>query len=241
MDLSALEEIGLTTNEAKTYLELSRAGSISAGNLAKRVDMHRSRMYEALDRLIRKGLVHFIEINNVKHYEAQQPEKLLELLDEKKEQVNRLIPQLRGIQSQPESVQKLHGYQGIGGIKTLLTETQKTKEYVVFGGPQSSIDIMGETYWKNYNQKNQASKIKSKIIFDESLRYWSPEVKKINKHTQIKYLAKHFDNLTQTFAFDDTVIIITWSAQPLGILIKDKTIAKSYKQFFEMLWKQSKG
>jgi sugar-specific transcriptional regulator TrmB len=240
MDLTALEEIGLTANEAKTYLELSRAGSISAGNLAKRVDMHRSRMYEALDRLIRKGLVHFIELNNVKHYEAQQPEKLLELLNERKEHINKLIPEIKGIQSQPEITQKIHAYQGIGGIKTLLVETQKAKEYVVFGAPESSLKILGETYWKNYNQKIRDNKIITKMIFDESLRNWSKEVSKINTKTKIRYLEKHFDNLTETFVFDDTVIIITWSAQPIGVLMKDNTIAKSYKQFFEMLWKQSK-
>ena len=78
------------------------------------------------------------------------------------------------------------------------------------------------------------------MIFDESLRNWSKEVSKINTKTKIRYLEKHFDNLTETFVFDDTVIIITWSAQPIGVLMKDNTIAKSYKQFFEMLWKQSK-
>jgi hypothetical protein len=184
--------------------------------------------------------VHFIEINKVKHYEAQQPEKLLELLDERKEHINKLIPELKGIQLQPETIQKLHGYQGIGGIKTLLAETLKTKEYVVFGAPKVSLDTIGETYWKNYNQKIRYNNIKTKMIFDESLRNWSKEIYKINTKANIRYLEKHFDNMTETFVFDDKVIIITWSAQPLGILMKDRTIANSYRQFFEMLWKQSK-
>lgn len=240
MDIEPLEQLGLTQNEAKTYIALCSAGSITAGKLAKRVDIHRSRMYEALSHLARKGLVHFVSINKVSYYEAKPPEALLELIAEQKEQITGMIPKLRSLQQQPEITQKVHGYQGIGGVKTLLSETLKTKEYVVFGAPQSSLEILGETYWKNYNQKINATRIKTKMIFDGHLKDWSNEVKRINKGTKIKFLEKRFDNLTETFVFDDKIIIITWSAQPLGVLLIDKTISKAYLQFFDMLWKQAK-
>ncbi len=241
MDASSLEKAGLTHNEAKTYIALCQAGSITAGKLSKRVDIHRSRMYEALDRLVRMGLVQFLNINNIKNYKAEPPIKIIDMLKEKQENVEKIIPKLTSLQQQPEIIQKISGYQGITGVKTLLKETLNTSSYVVYGAPQSSIDLLGETFWKNYNQKINDKKISTRMIFDEALRSWSAHVKDINKSTKIKYLSKHFDNLTETFVFDNKVIIITWSAQPLGVLITEKTIAKSYEQFFNMLWQQAKA
>jgi sugar-specific transcriptional regulator TrmB len=239
IDTTILEEIGLTNNEAKTYIELSRAGSITAGNLSKRVNMHRSRMYEALNRLIKLGLVHFVEINKITHYEARPPEKLLEIIKDRENRLEKIIPELKSIQKEPQIIQKIHAYQGIKGIKNLLTETLETKEYSVFGAPQSSLKILGQTYWKNYNQKIKDKKIKTRMIFDESLKEWSKEIIKIN-HGEIRFLDKHFENMTETFVYEDKVIIITWTIEPLAVKITDQTIAKSYKQFFEILWKQAK-
>lgn len=240
MDIRPLENLGLTTNEARIYVALSSSGRMSAGTLAKKVDMHRSRTYESLNRLIKKGIVHYVLLNKVHYYEALEPEKLLDVLDDRKEEISALIPQLKLLNSKPESVQRVSAFQGVGGIKSLLRETLNTNEYVVFGAPERSIELLSSSFWKNYNLKLNANKINTRMIFDDSLRDWSLEVKKINPKTRIKFLEQHFANLTETFVFDDKVIIITWSDEPMGVLMVDKMVADSYKQFFEMLWKQAK-
>jgi HTH-type transcriptional regulator, sugar sensing transcriptional regulator len=240
MDTTALENIGLTQNEAKIYILLNKQNTKTVGELVKNIEIHRSRIYDALERLIKKGLVNFVTINKVKHYSALPPEKLLDLLETKKEKIQEIIPNLKQLQQKQETNQRIQAYQGINGIKILLKETLNAKEYVVFGAPQESIKILSKTYWKNYNQKLNEQKITTKMIFDENLRNWSKQLKKINPTTKIKYLEKQFDNLTETFILNDKTIIIAWSELPLGILITDKSIAKSYKQFFNMLWNQAK-
>jgi HTH-type transcriptional regulator, sugar sensing transcriptional regulator len=240
MDTKILEDIGLTQNEAKIYFILCVSEGITARQISKKIDMHRSRIYEALNRLMKKGIAHFVTINNIKHYDALPPEKLLDLLDDRREQLQNIIPKLKKIQEPKEIIQRIQGYQGTSGIKTLLKETLNAKEYVVFGAPQESINALNPAYWKNYNQKIKENKIKTRMIFDEKLRTWSKEIKKINTETKIKYLEKQFDNLTETFVYENKTIIIAWSNPPLGMQITDESIAKSYKQFFEMLWIQAK-
>ena len=65
MDIQPLEELGLTTNEAKAYIQLLKTGPVTAGNLAKKTDIHRSRVYEALERMVNKGIIKLVKAKQV--------------------------------------------------------------------------------------------------------------------------------------------------------------------------------
>jgi sugar-specific transcriptional regulator TrmB len=52
-----LSEFGLTTNQAKVYLSIIQAGSISAGNISKVSLLHRQDIYKILPILEKKGLI----------------------------------------------------------------------------------------------------------------------------------------------------------------------------------------
>ncbi|MCX6750662.1 MAG: helix-turn-helix domain-containing protein [Candidatus Pacearchaeota archaeon] len=239
MDLQALEDLGLTSNEAKIYFVLSRAGSLTAGEITKNVDLHRSRVYEALDRLMKKGLVKYTITNKTKYFNVKDPEALLELIAERKANIEKILPSLKEMQDHQDNKYAVETYLGIGGVKSVLKESLKAERYDVFGAPQQSIDILGEAYWKNYNLKANESKIKMRMIFNEELRSWSKVITKINIGTTIRFLEKQFDNLTETLILEDKIIILIWTIQPIGIIIREKTVSKAYKQFFELLWKQA--
>ena len=54
--LDQLHHIGLTGTEAKIYLVLLDLGKAQAGVLSRKTGIHRRSIYDALDRLIEKGL-----------------------------------------------------------------------------------------------------------------------------------------------------------------------------------------
>src|SRR3989344_6274974 len=88
MDLKLLQEIGLTNSETTVYSTLLKLGSIKVGDLMKKLTLHRSRVYEAINRLIEKGLVSYVIKNNVKFFQASDPERLLSYIEEQKEKLN---------------------------------------------------------------------------------------------------------------------------------------------------------
>ncbi|MCK5450030.1 hypothetical protein KAI32_04135, partial [Candidatus Pacearchaeota archaeon] len=208
--------------------------------LTKKVGLHRSRVYESLERLMQKGLVHFTIVNKVKKFQAKKPEILLKLIEERKKNIEKLIPSLQQLQIDQETEQTIEAYSGIGGVKSLLSETLDFQKFNVFGAPKLSIDIMNETYWKNYNVKANNKKIKTKMIFNDELRNWSKKISKINKEAEIKFLHKRFDNITETFVSEKSVIIIVWTYQPIGFIIRDSSVAKAYNQYFKILWNEAK-
>ena len=55
-----LQQVGLTGNEAKVYLELVKKGESSANQVAKDIGMDRTLTYTVLNHLIEKGQVSYI-------------------------------------------------------------------------------------------------------------------------------------------------------------------------------------
>lgn len=76
------------------------------------------------------------------------------------------------------------------------------------------------------------------MIFNPSLKKFGEKLK--NKYTKIKYFDKDFGPLTQTDVHEDKVAIIVWTDTPILFLIEGIEITKSYKKYFERMWKQAK-
>ena len=74
-----LEEFGLTQTEEKVYLVLSQSGISPASDIIKKTQLHRTTVYDVLNRLIEKGIVSFViknKINAVK--EDPDDDKIIE-------------------------------------------------------------------------------------------------------------------------------------------------------------------
>jgi len=54
--------------------------------------------------------------------------------------------------------------------------------------------------------------------------------------SEVKYTKAGFEPLTETIIRNDKIGVIIWSDKPLGITIHQKEAAKSYDQFFKIIW-----
>ena len=240
-----LLELGLSKNEASVYDVLLKLKSAPAGKIIKETKLHRNIVYDNLEKLISKGLVSYIIQGKRKVFQAEPPFAILEMIENKLNKVKKqeeIAKKLKkDIEKQQKSliIQEASIYKGVPGLKTVMEITlEEGKDYLVLGAPKESVEIMPITFWENYNKKIQEKKIHVKMIFNESLREWSKKI--INPMNNIKFLPKHFDSLTEFNICEDKVFIFIWSNPPLVISIQDKNLAKSYKQYFEYLWKIAK-
>ena len=101
-----LIKLGFTDGEAKTYLALIEIGSSTVGPLAKKTGIAYSKIYEVLERLIKKGVVSFIKKGKTKYFQAVNPSALFDYIDKKEQDLetqknllNNMVPQLELIQT----------------------------------------------------------------------------------------------------------------------------------------------
>lgn len=141
----------LAGNEIRVYLTLLKLGTATAGEITKKSGVNRTNVYDALDKLLSKGLVSFVIKSNIKYFTAGDPTKILEMLKEKemkiktsKKKINRILPELLRIYKITEIEQEVNLYTGKEGIKSLLEDVIKTKNDIfVFGAEGKFKDLFG--------------------------------------------------------------------------------------------------
>lgn len=95
MDKELLKSAGLTDVEINVYLAVIDLGSCLAGEITRKTGIHRRTVYDAIERLVEKGLISYIKTNNRKYFEAYPPKKLAEIAREKEALLNSAIPELQ--------------------------------------------------------------------------------------------------------------------------------------------------
>ena len=242
MDTTLLEELGLTKNEIKVYLALLELGSTAAGPLIKKVGMHRAAVYDIIDLLTGKGLVSYVIKANRKYFEAQDPDRLLEYLESKKqdlidkeEKLKQFLPELQLKRKLSKEEQEGTIYKSKKGLKSIFEDILKEgKPWFVFGATGKFRELF-HAYFIHFHERRTKSKIPLKIIFKEVVRKQKREEEL--KLCQIKYLPKSYLSPSTTYIYGDKVAIINWSSDPIAFLMRSKQVADSYRSFFDILWK----
>ena len=156
MDIKNLVKIGLDVNEAKDYLTLINFGPSMAGKIGERSKIHRTTVYEIIERLIKKGLVSYSISSNKKLFKANSPKLLKDQINEKKELVDLIVPDLINKYQKSNDSEESTIYVGKKGIKSILCEILKYNSYVSFGSTGEFADIMKHDFLLFQKQKKDA-------------------------------------------------------------------------------------
>ncbi len=94
METEILTQLGLCRNESKVYLALLDAGAASAGVITKNARLHRTNVYDALEKLVIQGLVGYIDTEGTRVYKCLHPGNLSRILEEKLGSLHQVLPSL---------------------------------------------------------------------------------------------------------------------------------------------------
>ncbi len=245
---SALQKIGLTEGEIRVYLALLELGSTTSYNITKKSRISGSKVYEVLDRLMAKGLASFIIRNGVKYFEASPPERILDYLDEKEEQIEKekieikkVVPQLI-LRQKAARKAEAKIFTGFEGLKTanedIISTLKRGEEWLSMGLTDQP------KAWEIYFTKRQKVRAAKGIVHRHLLNEkYAPlyEQRKILPHTEFRLLPAEFEMPTSTEIYDNKVLILILAPEnPLAILIESEAVAKSFRKYFYALWKTAK-
>ena len=80
-----LVSVGMTKNEIAVYLALLKLGSSKVGAISKEAGTNRSYSYDALKKLLEKGLVSYVIMGKRKYFRPVSPKRLKSLLQERQD------------------------------------------------------------------------------------------------------------------------------------------------------------
>lgn len=238
-----LSKIGLTKNESKVYLALLNLGTAQAGQITEKSGVHRRNVYDAIDRLMEKGLISFVTVNNKKLFSPVNPRRFLELIEEKKFELDNLKDDFNNIMPELElkaALQQKHDvrfYKGVEGLKSVYEDIIRTgKDYIGYG-PGQYIEAILKHYFKHFVNKRIKSRIRLMLIYDEASR----NTVKVNALSDVRYIPDQYSSRAALRIYGDKVALLLLSEEdPLAIVIKNKAISDGYRKYFEIMWKAAK-
>jgi HTH-type transcriptional regulator, sugar sensing transcriptional regulator len=234
-----LAKLGFSPSEIKVYLHLLKNGSNYPNKISSETKINRSNIYEALDRLVSKGVVSFITKNKVKCFEAKDPEAILTLIKEKEKELkntkDNISIEIKKLKKQKNPLKKsleANIFTGKKGLRILFEEILQIKKPISLIAAQLQFKELFGPYFELWHKMRIKNNISQRSIFPENLK----SKLKQRKLLKYKFIKNKFTNPTTTIIYGDNCLLIQWSKEPLAIKINDKEVVKSHLNYFNMLW-----
>jgi len=247
MDISQLERIGLKEKESKIYIFLLKEGSSLANAIAKKTEILRSSIYDYLDVLLDKGFISYTIQSGKKYFQAVNPQKILDNFQDKKQEeeetLKKIIPELTSIQNLASSKSKIEVFQGKEGMKTAMSYILRgrPKEILTSGSSGVGYKLL-PFFLEHWHRERAKKKVKLRIIYNDV-----PEsIERIKNgpplgYSEVRFSSVAHTSLTGTLIYNNKICLTIWDLDnPYAILIESDSIAQSYKDNFELLWKLSR-
>tara|TARA_Y100000310_G_scaffold79315_1_gene76039 strand:+ start:1407 stop:2174 length:768 start_codon:yes stop_codon:yes gene_type:complete len=249
MDISVIQEAGLTEGESKVYLALLELGPSTTGPIVEKSGVAKSIIYQLLDKLIQKGLASYITKDKTKYYQAAEPTKLIDFIEErekllleKKMKVEELLPLLISKQQEakPSEAKIFEGFQGMITVHDHTYNKLKRGEEYFFLGISPEQPKHFHAYWQRDHIKRVKAGIKCKLLFHPKTNKKILKNRNSYKHCDARYLPIAIDTPAWFMGYNDIAVIGFPSSKPITLEINNKEIADSFKAYFDEFWKKTK-
>jgi sugar-specific transcriptional regulator TrmB len=229
-----LEKIGFSKNEIKIYLKLIELGSAKAGKISKECGLDRSSAYNAITNLLNKGFISYANIANVKWFQAINPKRILEYINEQREDVKNILPELEGKYKQTKLKGQVTLHKGIKGVESVFRDilrNARNSENLIFGS-EGQLSQKMPYFYEHFVRELKENNIKSRKIIRLKR---TEEYKKDN----VRFVDTDKESPVVTNIYEDKIAIIIWTDEPESIIIDNKEAADSYRSYFEFMWKNA--
>src|SRR3989338_2590804 len=251
MDLENLRKIGLTEGEIKVYEALLELGECTKTALAKRSKIAPSNIYDITNRLLEKGIISKVEKNGISHFSPANPHRLLDFLNQKKEDIEKeknfitsilpnLVSKFNNVK-ETINVEVFHNWNGLRTIfEDMLTECKKEDKNYVLGAGKGEKDELFDTFFLKYSKLREKKGIITHIIFNSDLKERKERIDFFLNSNM--YLVKflHQSTPSEIMTYKNKVCIILLAKEPIVIRITSKEVASSFRQYFDIAWKVAK-
>ena len=249
MQSDIFRQIGMTDGETKVYLALLKLGETTVGAIGKESKVSKSKLYDILDKLIAKGFAGYIVRDGIKRFAANDPRMILEYLMKKaetleqtKREVEKILPQLEQQRSMagPKKIAEIYeGFHGLRAIREdLISKMTKGEEFLVLGAPRI-VNEKWERWLLDFHHRRVARGVSMRIIYNENTREYS-RVRERMKLTQVRYMPSNLASINWIDIFSDAILIGIVLKEPIAFVVWDKSLAESFRAYFDLMWKISK-
>jgi HTH-type transcriptional regulator, sugar sensing transcriptional regulator len=241
--IELLKKIGFSENKAKVYLACLELGKATASQIAKEAKVVRTTIYKILEELKSQGFVEADAKLHGKTFKAQNPQKLVESLEQQKNLAQEFLPDFMNIFSETKFKPKLKFYEGKEGVKKVFEDILNYQNITVltFSPIKNVLQIFGKTYSRHFTEKRAKQKIWRQDLrqfTDEQFHSSEWEFYASDKSLlrEVKILPKNltFDALIQVY--ENKISVILSEKENFAFIVESKELSDFMKKVFNFFW-----
>lgn len=243
--IEALQQLGLGKQESDVYIAALKLGDAKASEIAQKCTIGRGAVYYTLKLLQEKGFISEVIKSGVKYYSATSPKRLLELIDDerqqKREAVASILPELEALRSTSLTRPIIEVYEGVEGFKSIFSKILEKEDQEIRCYLSSSVLKFMPQFHVQFRRRRKERNIRIRTITERT-----PEMDEIRKQDKRELRSTRYHPLLKNthvlhYILDDAVVIIKANrSEQLAVYIKEKELATLQRSIFERCWQESR-
>lgn len=240
-------QLGLAKNEGIIYETLLREGEISVGTISTKSKVHRRNVYDSLNRLVEKGLVFEILERHENRYKAVDPHKLSEILDEKRQLLDKAMPNLIDLYTGTPRKNEVYISRGVEGWKNYMRDILRLGEdnYTI-AAKGAWADPKLDGFFQHFLQEAERKNITFHVLYEQNTKTTHPDFIK-SLGTTARFLPAEYISEVSIDIFADRVVILPHGESKSYLdenssftIIVNRQIADAFRTWFKLMWDLSK-
>ena len=243
-----LKQLNFSKKEADVYLAILNMNNSSISSIARKAKIKRPNAYVIVENLKEKGLVSLSKDKGKQTVIAQNPDKLLKLielerqaLNEQEDEIISQLPKFEALGNKDTAVPLVKYYQGKENVWNILEDLVKSEQEAWIITPGKIYESFGiNRFMRNVINKRKKLGTKANIITDhnpENIKAW-----KMNESfREYRFMPKEIEMNAVVYIYANKISIIFLRNNLSGITIENEKLFLVFKFMFQSLWKELRG
>lgn len=240
---NALAELGFQETEARFYLAALELGGAPVKEVAGKAGISRTNAYDVFQRLRGQGLVSEVSSGASKSLSvvAAPPTKLLSMFEDRKRQLQGLMPELNSLHVGSLTKPRVRYYEGIEGIKEVIDDTLqcRSRSLLAILSMRDLYAVPGREWIDDFVQRRIEAGIHLRLIrspVNDLHNQWADDEKDLR---QLRYAPDNYLFTMSLFIYDEKVAIISSHRENFAMTIDSAEFTGMQSCLFEGLWSSS--
>jgi HTH-type transcriptional regulator, sugar sensing transcriptional regulator len=248
------KKIGLKSIHAQVYMQLFDSVSMSAGRLAKMMNLNRQSIYEYLHDLAKIGLVTQSEKQGIKIWQASSVDKIQEIVNDRivkmesvKSSLLKIEPILKARQKVDVIMPKFTFYEGREGLRQIFKDAllYRDIETMALWPVKDMFETLGKDFLEKYGTLERLSRNiwvrfiapENKMVDIEKYPFFASN-KKLKREVRIAPKKSYYS--MGYWIYGNKVAFISSKKEAFGFIVESKELVQLQKTQFETMWDLSK-
>lgn len=235
----ALGVLGFGESEGRAYVALLELGEASVGQLALKAKLKRPTTYLIVEALKAQGLVSMTKRGKKTLLVAEDPRKILDMLEERKRKMERVMPELLSLANAIDRKPTIRYFEGLDGIKDVYYDTLNypDQEMLSFYSDTYATHFEEQFFEDFYFTERKKKKIWVRAILPDQEIIQKLIVNDVAHLRKTKIVPKgNYGISIEINMYGKRKIGIISFEEQFALIVESEKIYASLKSIFELLW-----